>query len=255
MLSTSPPFPDEEQIYLEEWTNSSRLLFYSVIFISLLTLPILLSSLCYLRYGSKQNAHFMPYLCSILIANFVLLTTLFISVTARNTELVYEYTIPGFLVCKLTAFLVNSSSCFIHWSWVAMFAERCLFIYSPLRFRRYKTKTVIFGILIFSMCLQFWIPIFITEKRLNGQQDNIYCGEEPNYSSQAQLIMVLECFVTFFLPLILTILADISIFTWKSSWGISLNLVSRDEIRGKTSDHMKIVSLSSLKVSKEPRLS
>ncbi|CAO4377152.1 unnamed protein product [Caenorhabditis nigoni] len=140
---------DEKQIYLEEWMHSSRLLFYSVIF-----------------------------------ANFILLTTLFASVIAKNTDSVYD-AIPGFLVCKLAAFLVNSSSSFIHWTWVAMFAERCFYIYSPLRYRVYssfRTKSVITGIAIFSMCIQFWIPIFITEKRLIGEMDNIYCGEEPSHS-------------------------------------------------------------------------
>ncbi|CAL2043155.1 unnamed protein product [Caenorhabditis brenneri] len=256
MLSTTPSFLDEEMAFLEEWTNSSRLLFYSVIFISMLSLPILILSIFYIRCSPKQNVHFLPYLCSILMANFVLLATLFISVIAKNTDMVYEDTIPGFLVCKLTAFLVNSSSCFIHWSWVAMFAERCFYIYSPLRFRvhsRYRTKIVIFGILVFSMCIQFWIPIFITEKRLNGQLDNIYCGEDPSYSGQAKLIMVIECFFTFFLPLLLTIIADVSVLTWKSSWGITWNLVSRDEIRGKTSEHMKIVSVNSVKNSKKRR--
>ncbi|KAF1753361.1 hypothetical protein GCK72_019917 [Caenorhabditis remanei] len=170
--------------------------------------------------------------------------------------MVYD-TIPGFLVCKLTAFLVNSSSCFIHWSWVAMFAERCFHIYSPLRYRinsTFRTKAVIVGILIFSMCIQLWIPIFITEKRLSGQLDNIYCGEDTSYSSQTQLILSFECTASFFLPLILTIFADISIFTWKSSWGsISFNLVPREELRGKTSEHMKIVSLNSVRNSKKRR--
>ncbi|ULT86952.1 hypothetical protein L3Y34_006594 [Caenorhabditis briggsae] len=248
---------DKEQMYLEEWMHSSRLLFYSVICISLFTLPILAISLCYIRFKIHLSAHFLPYFYSILIANFILLTTLFASVIAKNTESAYD-AIPGLLVCKLAAFLVNSSSSFIHWTWVAMFAERCFYFYSPLRYRVYssfRTKSVITGIAIFSMCIQFWIPIFITEKRLIGETDNIYCGEEPSHSSQTQLILFLECICTFFLPLILTILADISIFTWKSSWGgISFNLVPKEEIQGKSSDSMKIVSLRSVKNSKKRRI-
>ncbi|PIC23688.1 hypothetical protein B9Z55_017302 [Caenorhabditis nigoni] len=185
---------DEKQIYLEEWMHSSRLLFYSVICISLFTLPILALSLCYIRFKTNLSAHFLPYFYSILVANFILLTTLFASVIAKNTDSVYELrrfrtgfsdAIPGFLVCKLAAFLVNSSSSFIHWTWVAMFAERCFYIYSPLRYRVYssfRTKSVITAIAIFSMCIQFWIPIFITEKRLIGEMDNIFCGEEPSHS-------------------------------------------------------------------------
>ncbi|CCD67810.1 G-protein coupled receptors family 1 profile domain-containing protein [Caenorhabditis elegans] len=249
------PTLDDEQEYLEEWTNSSRLLFYSVISISLLTLPILLLTFCYILCRSKRNAHFLPYLCSILAANFVLLSTIFLSVLAKNTDLVYD-TIPGFLVCKISTFLVNSSSCFIYWTWVAMFAERCCNIFFPLRFRTsssFKTAGVLCSILIFSMSIQLWTPIFITEKRLDNHMDYIYCGEDPRYSSQTRIIIVLECLTTFFLPLILTIFADISVLTWKSSFGIDIDLVSREKISGKNSETMKIVSTNSLKNSKKRR--
>ena len=96
-LSHSYPEADlltlhEEQIYLEEWMQSSRLLFYSVICISLFTLPVLLLSLCYISVKPTHNVHFLPYLYSILIANFVLLATLFTSVITKNTDMVYgEY--------------------------------------------------------------------------------------------------------------------------------------------------------------------
>ncbi|KAF1755070.1 hypothetical protein GCK72_021638 [Caenorhabditis remanei] len=117
-----PSMLTEEQIYLEEWTNSSRLLFYSVLSIAFFTLPVLLTSFCWIRCKKRQNVHFLPYLCAILGANMVLLGTLMTSVITENTDYVYDI-IPGYLVCKLTAFLVNSSSCFIHWAWVAMYAE------------------------------------------------------------------------------------------------------------------------------------
>lgn len=66
--------------------------------------------------------------------------------------------------------------------------------------------------------------------------------------SQTRIIIVLECLTTFFLPLILTIFADISVLTWKSSFGIDIDLVSREKISGKNSETMKIVSTNSLKV-------
>ncbi|EFP13417.1 hypothetical protein CRE_11302 [Caenorhabditis remanei] len=261
-----PSMLTEEQIYLEEWTNSSRLLFYSVLSIAFFTLPVLLTSFCWIRCKKRQNVHFLPYLCAILGANMVLLGTLMASVITENTDYVYDL-IPGYLVCKLTAFLVNSSSCFIHWAWVAMYAERFCYIFFPLRFRNHsscRTRCILLTILVMSMCIQLWTPIFITGRRLDSQFDNIYCGEDPQYESftHTQLIMVLEVFATFFLPLILTIFADISVLTWKSAWGLSIHLVSQDEIRSKTSDngvgsrkhsHMKIVSSNSMRNSQKQR--
>lgn len=44
--------------------------------------------------------------------------------------------LPGFVICKLSAFLVNSASCFIHWTWVAMYSQRFLHVFFPLRSRR-----------------------------------------------------------------------------------------------------------------------
>lgn len=63
--------------------------------------------------------------------------------------------------------------------------QRCCNIFFPLRFRTsssFKTAGVLCSILIFSMSIQLWTPIFITEKRLDNHMDYIYCGEDPRYS-------------------------------------------------------------------------
>uniref|UniRef100_A0A1I7UZA2 G_PROTEIN_RECEP_F1_2 domain-containing protein n=1 Tax=Caenorhabditis tropicalis TaxID=1561998 RepID=A0A1I7UZA2_9PELO len=247
-----PSMLSEEQIYLEEWTNSSRLLFYSVISIAFFTLPVLLWSFCWIQWKKRKNPHLIPYLGAILVGNVVLLATLMGSVLMENTDVVYD-TLPGPLVCKITAFLVNTSSCFIHWSWVAMYAERFCYIFFPLRFRNHspcRTRLILLVILLISMCFQLWTPIFITGRRLDNQMDNIYCAEDPRYRGHTSLIVLLEVFTTFFLPLILTVFADISVLTWKT--GVGIHLVSQEEIR--TSDearsHMRIVSSNSLRNSK-----
>ncbi|CAL2047631.1 unnamed protein product [Caenorhabditis brenneri] len=265
-----PSMLTAEQYYLEEWTNSSRFLFYSVIGVAFFTLPILFCSLCWtICRKNRGNVHFLPYLCAVLVGNMVLLGTLLASVLTENTDVIYEK-IPGLLVCKVTAFLVNSSSCFIHWSWVAMYAERFCYIFFPLRFRTHnpcRTRGIILFILIMSMCIQLWTPIFITGRRLDKEFDNIYCGEDPMYASShhTQLIVILEVFTTFFLPLILTIFADISVLTWKKAWGESIHLVSQDELWSKNIDngngdagsrkhsHMKIVSSNSMRNSQKRR--
>ncbi|PIC31035.1 hypothetical protein B9Z55_022082 [Caenorhabditis nigoni] len=256
-----PPMLTEEQIYLEEWTNSSRLLFYSVISIAFFTLPILIFIFCWIRCKTIKNPHYLPYLSAISGGNIVLLGSLAGGVITENTDLIYDL-LPGYLICKSVAFLVNTSSCFIHWSWVAMYAERFCCIFYPLRFRSHnscRTCAILLLILLTSMCIQLWTPIFITGRRLDSQMDNMYCGEDPRHN---QVIEVLEVFATFFLPLTLTIFADISVLTWKSTWGSSIHLLSQDHIRsGKNTgglgsrkhSHMKIVSSDSLRNSHKRR--
>ncbi|CAB04000.1 G-protein coupled receptors family 1 profile domain-containing protein [Caenorhabditis elegans] len=248
----------DEQTYLDEWQNSSQILFYSVLFVGFFTLLIIFLSFLYIHGKTGKNVHFLPFFSAILAGNFVLLGTLVASVIVENSDVIYD-TIPGVWVCKMTAFSVNSSSCFIHWTWVAMYADRFCYIFFPFRFRRhskFRTKCILCTILLISMCFQLWTPILITGRRLDSQFDNIYCAEDPRFQKHFQLIMVLEVITTFFLPLTLTIFADISVLTWKTK----ITMVTQNEISSKTSDmgsrkhsHIKIVSENCLRNSLKRR--
>ncbi|CAB3398707.1 unnamed protein product [Caenorhabditis bovis] len=248
---------DENQAFIDEWTISSRLLFYTVVIISVMALPMLVASLIYVML--RRKSQFVSYLCSILSANMVLLGTLFASVIIEKMNIIDDW-LPGSISCKATAFLVNTSSCFIHWTWVVMYAQRFLFVFYPLRARRSRWKSyyILTGVLISSALLQLWTLLFITSRHVDvsfHDVERIYCGDDPSYSSSKIIIIFVECVIAFFIPLTLTILADISVLMFKNSCHEQFTLVANEEIGDGTrkQSNMKIVSSNTIRSSERRR--
>ncbi|CAD6192877.1 unnamed protein product [Caenorhabditis auriculariae] len=136
----------EDQLLLHDWLLSSTFLFYAVLLVSALTLPLLIGSWATMQ--THRKTQYYPYLVSIIYGNFVLLATVLANVIMENTH-VFSGVFPGAIVCKLSAFLVNASSCFIHWSWVAMYLQRFLHVFFPMRSRRRYPKNTWITILVY----------------------------------------------------------------------------------------------------------
>lgn len=79
----------DEQTYLDEWQNSSQILFYSVLFVGFFTLLIIFLSFLYIHGKTGKNVHFLPFFSAILAGNFVLLGTLVASVIVENSDVIY----------------------------------------------------------------------------------------------------------------------------------------------------------------------
>ena len=88
----------EHEQFLREWTFSSRLLFYSIIAVTSLTLPVLVLIMALIR--PHRNSQYFPYMCGIIGGNFVLLSTVFTLVVSENVNVVYckfrVYRVPNF---------------------------------------------------------------------------------------------------------------------------------------------------------------
>ncbi|KAF1751655.1 hypothetical protein GCK72_018209 [Caenorhabditis remanei] len=247
----------EHEQFLREWTFSSRLLFYSIIAVTSLTLPVLVLIMALIR--PHRNSQYFPYMCGIIGGNFVLLSTVFTLVVSENVNVVYYY-LPGFIICKFSAFLVNSASCFIHWTWVAMYSQRCIHVFFPLRSRRRlprSTWNTLLIILLFSCACQIWAPITITELNFShgNNSQGTYCAEDPYFSSSSKIIVLVESTITFFIPFMLTVLADISVLVSKVPWQTPFKLISADDLRSNNrSDNMKIVSKLNLESAEKRRI-
>ncbi|UMM34692.1 hypothetical protein L5515_007652 [Caenorhabditis briggsae] len=246
-----------QQQFFREWNFSSRLLFYSIIAVTSLTLPVLVLILALIR--PHRNSQYFPYMCGIISGNFVLLSTIFTMVVAENVHIVYYY-FPGYLICKISTFVVNSASCFIHWTWVGMYAQRFIHVFFPLRSRRklprnsWNTLLIILGL---SCVCQIWAPITITERHVNHENgtSGTYCAEHPYFSSSSKIIVLVESTITFFIPFMLTVLADISVLVSKVPWQTPFKLISADDLRSNNrSDNMKIVSRLNLEYAEKRRI-
>uniref|UniRef100_A0A8R1HK86 G_PROTEIN_RECEP_F1_2 domain-containing protein n=1 Tax=Caenorhabditis japonica TaxID=281687 RepID=A0A8R1HK86_CAEJA len=247
----------EHDLFLREWTFSSRLLFYSIVAVTSLTLPVLVIIMALMK--PHRTSQYFPYMCGIIMGNIVLLTTVFTLVISENVNVIYHI-LPGFVICKLSAFLVNSSSCFIHWTWVAMYSQRFVHVFFPLRSRRRlprSTWSTLLIILLVSCACQIWAPITITEVSLqNGNNSQAtYCSEHPYFRSSSKIIVLVESTITFFLPFFLTVTADISVLVSKVPWQTPFKLISADDLRrNNRSDNMKIVSKLNLESAEKRRI-
>ncbi|CCD62201.1 G-protein coupled receptors family 1 profile domain-containing protein [Caenorhabditis elegans] len=225
----------ERDAFIKEWTATSQLLYYTVICVSVVTLPALIFMFIVLRKYKKSN--YYHFLCAIMAGNFVLLATIFSNVISDRNVMIFAGIIPGVVVCKLSAFLVNTSSFFVHWAWVAMYVQRFLHVFFPLRSHRAgdKSKEIIGVLFAFSVISQLWTPILITELSVGADASSgTYCAEDPRIFGEITLryLIFFECFMTFFLPLVLTVITDFSVLIMRNPCTSknAFTLISADEI-------------------------
>uniref|UniRef100_A0A1I7WMJ8 G_PROTEIN_RECEP_F1_2 domain-containing protein n=1 Tax=Heterorhabditis bacteriophora TaxID=37862 RepID=A0A1I7WMJ8_HETBA len=192
-----------EDAAVREWVSSSYFLYVSVISVSILTLPLLLLSLVSLF--KHRKSHYFVCLSSIITGNIVLLDV-----------------VQGSAMCKTNAFLVNVSSCFVHWTWVVMYLQRCVCVFFPMRARR--NRNLVNG----------WCAIF--------------------GSHLLQAVAIAECVLTFFVPFVLTVLTDISVVVLRRPCRPQFILIPADAIAGcdppsHDGSYLKIVSRKNIDVS------
>ncbi|UMM30798.1 hypothetical protein L5515_012534 [Caenorhabditis briggsae] len=233
------PNQTEEELlknqFFKEWQSTSELLYYTVICVSVVTLPALIFMFILLRKYKKSN--YYHFLCSIMAGNFVLLATIFSNVLSDRNVAFFTGILPGVVVCKLSAFLVNTSSFFVHWAWVSMYVQRFLHVFFPLRAHRagVKSKDIILVLFAFSVISQLWSPILITEISLGADESSgTYCAEDPKIFGESTLkyLIFFECFMTFFLPFVLTVVVDFSVLIMRNpcTQKKAFTVISADEI-------------------------
>ncbi|EGT39403.1 hypothetical protein CAEBREN_32311 [Caenorhabditis brenneri] len=263
----------EHDQFLREWTFSSRLLFYSIIAVTSFTLPVLILIMALIK--PHRNSQYFPYMCGIIGGNFVLLSTVFTLVVSENVNVVYS-NLSTWLP-NLQILIFPSQLCFLLHS-LDMGCNVFSTIYPRILPSSIPSKTSTeymeylatvrssslqphqfsrFRILVISCACQIWAPITITE--LNFSHGNFsqgtYCAEDPYFSSSSKIIVLVESTITFFIPFMLTVLADISVLVSKVPWQTPFKLISADDLRSNNrSDNMKIVSKLNLESAEKRRI-
>uniref|UniRef100_A0A1I7UTV2 G_PROTEIN_RECEP_F1_2 domain-containing protein n=1 Tax=Caenorhabditis tropicalis TaxID=1561998 RepID=A0A1I7UTV2_9PELO len=87
----------------------------------------------------------------------------------------------------------------------------------------------------FSVISQLWTPILITELSVGADDSSgTYCAEDPRIFGETTLkyLILFECLMTFFLPFVLTVIADFSVLIMRNPCTSqnAFTLISADEI-------------------------
>ncbi|CAI4223891.1 unnamed protein product [Auanema sp. JU1783] len=249
-----------EEAVLQEWIYSSRLLFVSVVFVCFLTLPLL--PFCLFSLRKHRKSQYYACLVAIIIGNFVLLSTICATVFIE-TFTTLAMILHGSLMCKLSGYIVDASSCFIHWTYVVMYIQRCVYVFCPMRSRRNRKYLhgywSILCVLAFSLLTQIWTPLLITKLTVSSDEsEGAYCGVDPGFNGATlQTIVVIESIATFFIPFILTVITDISVLILRNPCQTEFALIAAETItvdhKKQTPTYMKIVSQKNINDSEHRR--
>ncbi|TMS37619.1 hypothetical protein L596_004515 [Steinernema carpocapsae] len=213
------------------WLTVSQFLYWFVLVIGFITLPLLFRSLVsILKYSSNQ---YFPFLAAIIVGDFLMLFTISMTLVLER----FAIDIQGDVMCKLTAFTTNASACFVHWVWVGMFVQRFTYIFYPLRSRRNVVATrksigswmwclmddsskLIAITAIWAIVTQSWTPLLIAENRVStNTQDGVFCGPDTTIVDPTifKVIVLIESAFTYAIPFFITLFSDIAVLFWRNS--------------------------------------
>ncbi|CEF71150.1 GPCR, rhodopsin-like, 7TM domain-containing protein [Strongyloides ratti] len=206
---------DEE--YLSTWVKVSEVSWYVLVFLSIFSIITLLYTIKIL-YKHKKSPYY-SFLMTMIIAHIIMLLTL----TLKLTNVTFKY-FHGYFECKLALYISNVTSCFCHWTWVMMYAQRLAIIINPYSGSKsgyfwktlLHTNRILLITAIFSLITQTFSPFLITDIPVldaNGKRTGGYCDADSNLVSKTQLkwIVFFELMTTFFLPSSITILSDVGL--------------------------------------------
>ncbi|KAI6236173.1 G-PROTEIN-RECEP-F1-2 domain-containing protein [Aphelenchoides besseyi] len=214
------------QDHVTLWAMISRTLWWTVLVVSVCSFPILLHSL-YCMLTKFKRSNYFDFMTAMLILNICMISSIVVNLLSD-----YIPFARGSAMCKLTAFITNTTTCYVNWLWVMMFTQRFAHIFfsvhrpksGGLTFLEDSRRLLILtGIMALST--QVWAPILMKELRVpntNGSIEAMYCGPDPSLINPElfKWIAVVESVWTYLIPLVITVLTDIAVlaFTRESKW-------------------------------------
>uniref|UniRef100_A0A0K0E5V6 G_PROTEIN_RECEP_F1_2 domain-containing protein n=1 Tax=Strongyloides stercoralis TaxID=6248 RepID=A0A0K0E5V6_STRER len=206
-----------DEKYLLTWVQVSEISWYVLVFLSVLSIVILLYTIKVL-YKHKKSPYY-PFLMTMIIAHITMLLTL----TLKLTNVSFKY-FHGYFECKLALYISNVTSCFCHWTWVMMYGQRLAIIINPYSGSKsgyfwkmlLHTNRILLFTVFFSLITQTFSPFLITDIPIldtYGNRTGGYCDADNSLVSKTQLkwIVFFELMTTFFLPSFITILSDVNL--------------------------------------------
>ncbi|TMS37604.1 hypothetical protein L596_004501 [Steinernema carpocapsae] len=260
---------DEEKALSHEalttWMTLSKFLWWLVLFIIVTSVPVLYHALVtMLRH---KTSHYFHFLTSMIIANLLMLFAICLNLIS---DYLFQ-NLKGALMCKVTAFITNTTACYVNWVWVMMFAQRFVYVFFPVGHSRIQylvnfiedTQKLLIVTGIMALFTQSWSPILMTENIIRNQGGQIvgsFCGPDTNMVSEHlfKWIAVAESMLTYAIPFFVTVITDMAVVGWNHR-GTKFTVISSENMKSQnatvtTSLNPGIAAPSSFKIQSEKSL-
>ncbi|KAI6216657.1 G-PROTEIN-RECEP-F1-2 domain-containing protein [Aphelenchoides fujianensis] len=208
------------------WAAISQTLWWTVLIVSGCSIPILLHAL-YSMLTKYKRSNYFDFMTAMIICNVCMITSIISNLISDEVP-----GLQGSVMCKITAFVTNTTTCYVNWLWVMMFSQRFAHIFFSVHrpksggltlFEDTRRLLIITGIV--SLITQVWAPILMKQLRvanMNGGVEAVYCGADSSLINPElfKWIAVAESCWTYVIPLLITVLTDIAVlaFTRESKW-------------------------------------
>ncbi|KAK0398005.1 hypothetical protein QR680_002382 [Steinernema hermaphroditum] len=259
-----PGGDDEKQLSheaLTTWMTISKFLWWLVLFIIITSVPVLSHALTTML--KNRTSHYFHFLTSMIVANLLMLFAICLNLVSDYLF----HSLKGALMCKTTAFITNTTACYVNWVWVTMFAQRFVYVFFPMGHKRIQwlvtfiedTRKLLIITGIMALFTQSWSPILMTENLIRNQGGQIvgsFCGPNTNMVSEHlfKWIAVAESMLTYAIPFFITVVTDMAVVGWNQK-GAKFTVISTENMKSQAnSSSTGLTPPSSFKIQSEKSL-
>ncbi|KAI1714152.1 7 transmembrane receptor (rhodopsin family) domain-containing protein [Ditylenchus destructor] len=209
------------------WATISQILWWTVLLVSSVSLPILAHAL-YVMLHKFHKSNYFHFLTAMIVLDLLMLLSILFNLLSD-----YAFAaLKGSVMCKITAFITNVTSCYSNWLWVMMFAQRFVHIFFPMHRWRGKiedegtffrtlddTPKLILITGIMAAGTQMWAPFLMTEVLILSPQGTVqgcYCGPDSTLVNKNlfKWIAAVESIWTYAMPFVITLLTDLAVLIY-----------------------------------------
>ncbi|PAV90345.1 hypothetical protein WR25_25173 isoform A [Diploscapter pachys] len=224
---------------LQLWIWVSRIQVWIIPILSAFSIVVILKALHRLVHLKRSNYYL--FLLWIIIADLITLIIILITIFSETLFTSFR----GATMCKILLFSSNTAACFVNWTWLMMFAQRCIVLFFPLKrssggvfgFVR-NTKKLLLATAAMACLTQSWSLLLVTERIVHD--DATICERDTGLLSDYgyRWIAVYEAFSSYVLPFFATIVADLAVIVWQKKSGFTL--LSSDNVRKRIAGKMSL---------------
>ena len=108
-----------------------------MLLVSAFSIPVLGHALYVMLTKYKKSNYFhFHFLTTMIVLDLCMLVSILVNLCSD-----YAFAaLKGSIMCKVTAFITNLTSCYSNWLWVVMFAQRFVHIFFPMHRWRGKSE-------------------------------------------------------------------------------------------------------------------
>uniref|UniRef100_A0A915E6C4 G-protein coupled receptors family 1 profile domain-containing protein n=1 Tax=Ditylenchus dipsaci TaxID=166011 RepID=A0A915E6C4_9BILA len=250
-LEVDDVFTSHSRSTLQLWATISQILWWTVLVVSAISIPILGHAL-YVMLKKYKKSNYFHFLITMIVLDLLMLLSILFNLMSD-----YAFAaLKGSIMCKITAFITNVTSCYSNWLWVCLFAQRFVAIFFPMH--RWQGKSddeggTLFRILddtpklilitgVMAAATQMWAPFLMKEVLIIGQSGSIegaYCGPDSTLVNKDlfKWIAAVESVWTYAMPFLITVLTDLAVLVYPLNSSKRFTTISSEDVWSKKKCH------------------